>query len=49
MPPLSGFLTTLTYLFPGIGRAMRPVLESKGRRVKRKLKAQQREAQRQPK
>jgi short-subunit dehydrogenase len=49
MPPLSGFLTTLTYLFPGIGRAMRPVLESKGRRVKRKLKAQQRAAQQQAK
>ncbi len=45
MPPLSGFLTTLTYLLPGLGRFMRPVLESKGKRVKRKLKAQQRAAQ----
>jgi len=42
MPPISGLLTTLTYLFPGIARAMRPVLERKGRRVKRKLKAQMR-------
>lgn len=40
MPPISGALTTLTYLFPGIARALRPALESKGRRVKRKLKAQ---------
>ncbi|MDX1405678.1 MAG: SDR family NAD(P)-dependent oxidoreductase [Woeseiaceae bacterium] len=40
MPPISGFLTTMTYLFPGFGRAMRPVLESKGRRVKRRLIAQ---------
>ena len=40
MPPISGFLTTMTYLFPGIGRVMRPIFERKGRRVKRKLKAQ---------
>ena len=39
MPPFSGFLTTLTYLFPPAGRAMRPLLEKKGRRVKRELKA----------
>jgi short-subunit dehydrogenase len=39
MPPISGLLTTLTYLVPGIGRLMRPVLEKKGRRVKRQLKA----------
>jgi short-subunit dehydrogenase len=46
MPPVSGLLTTLTYLFPGIARALRPAFESKGRRVKRKLKAQmQAEAQ----
>ena len=42
MPPLSGALTTLTYLFPGIARALRPVLERKGRRVKRRLKSQMR-------
>ncbi len=45
MPPISGFLTTMTYLFPGIGRALRPLLESRGRRVKRRLKAQKRAAQ----
>jgi short-subunit dehydrogenase len=39
MPPISGFLTTLTYLVPGIGRLMRPHLEKKGRSVKRQLKA----------
>ena len=39
MPPISGFLTTLTYLLPPVGRAMRPLLEKKGRRVKRELKA----------
>jgi short-subunit dehydrogenase len=49
MPPASGFLTTLTYLFSGIGRIIRPALESKGRRVKRKLKAQQRAVQEQAK
>lgn len=46
MPPFSGVLTTLTYLFPGFARAMRPALESKGRRVKRKLKAQMQSAAR---
>lgn len=44
MPPLSGLLTTLTYLWPGIGRFVRPLLESKGRRVKRELKAKMRRA-----
>jgi short-subunit dehydrogenase len=42
MPPVSGLLTTLTYLFPGFAQALRPAFESKGRRVKRKLKAQMR-------
>jgi short-subunit dehydrogenase len=42
MPPISGLLTTMTYLWPGIGRIMRPLLESKGRRVKRQLKAKMR-------
>jgi len=46
MPPVSGLLTTLTYLWPGIGRIMRPLLERKGRRVKRSLKAAKREAER---
>ena len=43
MPPISGFLATLTYLVPWIGRQMRPVLERKGQRVKKKLKAEARE------
>jgi len=38
MPRISGWLTTLTYLFPSIGRALRPMLENKGRRVKERLK-----------
>jgi short-subunit dehydrogenase len=40
MPRLSGVLTTLTYLFPGLGRAVRPMLERKGRRRKERLKRQ---------
>lgn len=40
MPRLSGYLTTLTYLFPGLGRAVRPMLERKGRRTKDRLKRQ---------
>ena len=43
MPPLSGFLATFSYLFPGVARRMRPMLEKKGRRVKRALKAKARE------
>jgi short-subunit dehydrogenase len=38
MPRLSGLLTTLTYLFPGLGRAVRPMLERRGRRTKERLK-----------
>lgn len=41
MPAISGLLTTLTYLAPWLGRAMRPLLERKGARVKRDLRAQQ--------
>ena len=44
MPPLSGFLTTMTYLFPAIGRFMLPLLAARGRRVKRRLKAEMRAA-----
>ncbi len=40
MPKLSGFLTTIMYLFPGLNRLVRPTLESKGAKVKAKLKAQ---------
>ena len=46
MPPISGFLTTLMYVIPAIGRALRPALAAKGRRVKRQLKAQMRAAAR---
>jgi short-subunit dehydrogenase len=38
MPPSSGFLTTASYLFPGLGRALRPTLVRKGRKVKERLK-----------
>jgi len=39
MPPASGFLTTMSYLFPGLGRLLRPALIRKGRKVKERLKA----------
>lgn len=42
MPPISGLLTTLTYLFPGLGRLAQPLLIRRGRSVKRKLKARMR-------
>jgi short-subunit dehydrogenase len=42
MPPISGFLTTLTYLIPPLGRALRPALAARGRHVKRELKAKMR-------
>lgn len=45
MPPVSGLLTYVNYLFPSLGRAMRPALEKKGQRVKRQLKAQRRAGQ----
>ena len=41
MPPVSGFLATATYLFPWLGTAARPLLDARGRRVKRELKAKQ--------
>ncbi len=44
MPPISGLLTTLSYLFPGFGRMMRPLLLARGRRVKREMKAKMRAA-----
>ena len=40
MPPLSGGLTMLSYLIPSIGRLLQPVLDWKGRKVKRRLKAE---------
>jgi short-subunit dehydrogenase len=39
MPAVSGILVTLSYLFPSLARLTRPLLEKKGRRAKRKLKA----------
>ncbi|MBT8067095.1 MAG: SDR family NAD(P)-dependent oxidoreductase [Gammaproteobacteria bacterium] len=39
MPALSGLLTTVSYLFPWVSRQMKPVLERKGQRVKKELKA----------
>ena len=46
MPPSSGFLTTASYLFPGLGSALRPALIRKGRKVKARIKAQMRAATR---
>lgn len=45
MPPLSGLLTSITYLLPGIARHLRPYFEAKGRRVKRRIRAERRTAQ----
>jgi short-subunit dehydrogenase len=42
--PLGGLLTTVAYLFPAISRLLRPALNAKGRRVKKKLKAKLRAA-----
>lgn len=44
MPPISGLLTTLTYLFPWLGRQVRPLLERKGRRAKKEWKARMKAA-----
>ena len=41
MPSVSGLLTTVSYLFPAIGRALRPMLEKKGRKTKERLKKEQ--------
>ena len=41
MPRVTGLLTTLIYLFPWIGRQIRPALERKGRRFKEQFKAEQ--------
>ena len=41
MPAISGLLTMLTYIMPGLARAFRPMLERKGARVKRQLRAAQ--------
>lgn len=39
MPPHSGFLATLNYLIPAVGRLLIPRLTERGKRVKRELKA----------
>lgn len=44
MPPISGFLTTLTYLIPALGRIALPMLSARGRRVKRRLRSELRAA-----
>jgi short-subunit dehydrogenase len=44
MPPASGLLTHLSYLFPALGRLLRPLLERRGRAVKRQLKEKLRAA-----
>lgn len=45
MPPVSGLLTTILYLFPGLARLLQPLLILKGRSVKRQLKAKIRQAE----
>lgn len=40
MPAISGVLATIVYMLPWLGVYIRPMLERKGARVKRKLKAQ---------
>jgi len=40
MPPLSGLLTTIMYLFPWLNSRVRPMLVRKGAKVKARLKAQ---------
>lgn len=40
MPPISGGLTTLSCLFPWLGRKLRPLLDRRGRKVKQRLKAE---------
>jgi len=39
MPPISGALTTLSYLFPWLGRKLQPLLNRHGHKVKQRLKA----------
>jgi short-subunit dehydrogenase len=45
MPPISGLLTTIAYLFPSFGRLLQPLLIRKGRNAKRKLKAEMRQTE----
>jgi short-subunit dehydrogenase len=39
MPPVSGLLTTMSYLFPRLGKLLQPALLRRGRKVKERLKA----------
>ncbi len=43
MPQRSGVLTTVVGLMPWLGRSLRPSLERKGQKVKRQLKAEQKQ------
>ena len=45
LPPVSGLLTTLTYLSPWLGRSMRPMLVRKGQREKQKWKARRKQTE----
>ena len=45
MPAISGILTTVSYLMPWLGRALRPRLERRGARVKKEIKAKARAAE----
>ncbi len=45
MPRISGWLTTVSYLLPWLGRTLQPALERKGQRVKKALKAQARSSE----
>ena len=38
MPPISGGLTMLSYIFPWLGRRLQPLLDRRGRKIKRQLK-----------
>jgi len=40
LPTISGFLTTLMYLFPWLGQKIRPMMEKKGAKVKARIKAE---------
>ena len=39
IPRVSGYLTTLGYLFPKLARMLKPLFERKGRRVKARYRA----------
>lgn len=41
MPKMSGYLATISSLMPWLGRLLRPSLERKGQREKKKIKAEQ--------